>query len=36
MTQMGAPDIRSLGPQFLTWESDEQRRNAPPALARHA
>ena len=36
MTQMGAPDIRSLGPQFFNWESDEQRRNAPPALARHA
>jgi L-lactate dehydrogenase (cytochrome)/(S)-mandelate dehydrogenase len=33
MMQMGAPDIRSLGPQFLTWQSDEQRRNAPPAVA---
>ena len=31
MMQMGAPDIRSLGPQFLTWHSDEQRRNAPPS-----
>jgi L-lactate dehydrogenase (cytochrome)/(S)-mandelate dehydrogenase len=33
MMQMGAPDIRSLGPQFLTWHSD--RRNAPsiPAIA---
>jgi L-lactate dehydrogenase (cytochrome)/(S)-mandelate dehydrogenase len=29
MMQMGAPDIRSLGPQFLTWDSDD-RRNAPP------
>jgi hypothetical protein len=29
MMQMGAPDIRSLGPQFLTWYSDGQRRNAP-------
>ena len=28
MMQMGAPDIRSLGPQFLTWDSDD-RRNAP-------
>jgi L-lactate dehydrogenase (cytochrome)/(S)-mandelate dehydrogenase len=34
MMQMGAPDIRSLGPQFLTWYSDEQRRNAPQALTR--
>lgn len=28
MMQMGAPDIRSLGPQFLTWDSDDLRRNA--------
>jgi L-lactate dehydrogenase (cytochrome)/(S)-mandelate dehydrogenase len=28
MMQMGAPDIRSLGPQFLAWHSD--RRNTPP------
>jgi L-lactate dehydrogenase (cytochrome)/(S)-mandelate dehydrogenase len=36
MMQMGAHDIRSLGPQFLTWRSDEQRRNAPtpPATER--
>ncbi len=32
MMQMGAPDIRSLGPQFLTWDSDD-RRNAPPTSA---
>jgi isopentenyl diphosphate isomerase/L-lactate dehydrogenase-like FMN-dependent dehydrogenase len=30
MMQMGAPDIRSLGPQFLTWDSDDLRRNTPP------
>jgi L-lactate dehydrogenase (cytochrome)/(S)-mandelate dehydrogenase len=36
MMQMGAPDIRSLGPQFLTWDS-EDRRNAPPTgIARRA
>ena len=36
MMQMGAPDIRSLGPQFLTWDSDD-RRNAPLAgIARRA
>jgi (S)-mandelate dehydrogenase len=30
MAQMGAPDIRSLGPQFLAWSHpDELRRNAP-------
>src|SRR5262249_56987630 len=30
MAQLGAPDIRSLGPQFLMWEdSDDLRRNAP-------
>jgi (S)-mandelate dehydrogenase len=29
MMQMGAPDILSLGPQFLTWHADDQRRNAP-------
>ncbi len=34
MMQMGAPDIRSLGPQFLTWDSDD-RRNTPPAIAAH-
>jgi (S)-mandelate dehydrogenase len=34
MMQMGAPDIRSLGPQFLTWDSDDLRRNAPPMLRR--
>ena len=33
MMQMGAPDIRSLGPQFLTWDSDD-RRNAPLAGVR--
>ena len=32
MMQMGAPDIPSLGPQFLTWESNDPRRNAPPHL----
>jgi (S)-mandelate dehydrogenase len=36
MMQMGAPDIRSLGPQFLTWDSHD-RRNAPPTgIARRA
>ena len=34
MMQMGAPDIRSLGPQFLIWDSDDLRRNAPPMLSR--
>jgi hypothetical protein len=30
MAQMGAPNIASLGPQFLTWQHpDELRRNAP-------
>jgi (S)-mandelate dehydrogenase len=30
MAQMGAPDIQSLGPQFLGWSHpDELRRNAP-------
>ncbi|MBX9587944.1 MAG: alpha-hydroxy-acid oxidizing protein [Hyphomonadaceae bacterium] len=29
MMQMGAPDIRSLGPQFLSWDLDLSRRNAP-------
>jgi L-lactate dehydrogenase (cytochrome)/(S)-mandelate dehydrogenase len=29
MMQIGAPDTRSLGPQFLTWDSDDLRRNAP-------
>jgi (S)-mandelate dehydrogenase len=30
MMQMGAPDIRSLGPQWLMWKSDEDlRRNMP-------
>jgi (S)-mandelate dehydrogenase len=29
MAQMGAPDIRSLGPQFLMWsDEDDLRRNA--------
>jgi len=29
MAQMGAPDIRSLGPQFLMWkDADDLRRNA--------
>jgi (S)-mandelate dehydrogenase len=36
MMQMGAPDIRSLGPQFLSWNSDDLRRNMPPAVARRA
>jgi hypothetical protein len=28
MGQMGAPDIRSLGPQFLMWrDEDDLRRN---------
>ena len=36
MMQMGAPDILSLGPQFLTWAPDETRRNVSPALARQA
>jgi L-lactate dehydrogenase (cytochrome)/(S)-mandelate dehydrogenase len=28
MAQMGAPDIRSLGPQFLMWKEEEDlRRN---------
>lgn len=31
MTQMGAPDIASLGPQFLMWDaSADPRRNARP------
>ena len=34
MMQMGAPDIRSLGPQFLTWDLDDLRRNTPPMLRR--
>ena len=34
MMQMGAPDIRSLGPQFLTSDSDDLRRNTPPPLRR--
>jgi L-lactate dehydrogenase (cytochrome)/(S)-mandelate dehydrogenase len=30
MMQMGAPDIRSLGPQWLMWQGDEDlRRNMP-------
>jgi L-lactate dehydrogenase (cytochrome)/(S)-mandelate dehydrogenase len=34
MAQMGAPDILSLGPQFLSWtQPDEIRRNVSPALA---
>jgi L-lactate dehydrogenase (cytochrome)/(S)-mandelate dehydrogenase len=34
MAQMGAPDILSLGPQFLTWSHpDELRRNTSPAVA---
>jgi (S)-mandelate dehydrogenase len=36
MMQIGAPDIRSLGPQFLTWHSDDLRRNTPAALTRRA
>jgi len=32
MVQMGAPDIRSLGPQFLTWEPDDRRRNSSPMM----
>jgi hypothetical protein len=29
MGQMGAPDVRSLGPQFLMWsDEDDLRRNA--------
>ena len=33
MAQIGAPDISSLGPQFLTWSHpDEPRRNAPPLI----
>jgi L-lactate dehydrogenase (cytochrome)/(S)-mandelate dehydrogenase len=35
MAQMGAPDILSLGPQFLSWNHpDETRRNAPQVWAR--
>jgi L-lactate dehydrogenase (cytochrome)/(S)-mandelate dehydrogenase len=31
MAQMGAPDIKSLGPQFLLWQSpDDLRRNLRP------
>ena len=33
MMQMGAPDIRSLGPQFLTWDSDDRRNAADERLA---
>jgi L-lactate dehydrogenase (cytochrome)/(S)-mandelate dehydrogenase len=34
MVQMGAPDIPSLGPQFLTWSHpDDLRRNTSPLLA---
>jgi len=34
MAQIGAPDIRSLGPQFLGWSHpDEPRHNAPPLFA---
>jgi (S)-mandelate dehydrogenase len=36
MMQIGAPDIRSLGPQFLTWDSDDLRRNAPLTVASRA
>jgi (S)-mandelate dehydrogenase len=33
MAQIGAPDILSLGPQFLTWSHpNELRRNAPPLI----
>ena len=34
MMQMGAPDIRSLGPQFLTWHSDGRNAPAAPAIDR--
>ena len=31
MTQLGAPDVGSLGPQFLMWDSDgDPKRNARP------
>ena len=31
MANMGAPDIKSLGPQFLMWKDEEdRRRNARP------
>jgi L-lactate dehydrogenase (cytochrome)/(S)-mandelate dehydrogenase len=31
MANMGAPDIKSLGPQFLMWkDADDLRRNARP------
>ena len=31
MAQMGAPDIKSLGPQFLMWrDQDDLRRNVRP------
>jgi L-lactate dehydrogenase (cytochrome)/(S)-mandelate dehydrogenase len=33
MAQMGASDILGLGPQFLTWNPDEMRRNVSPARA---
>jgi len=36
MMQMGAPDIRSLGPQFLTWDSDDGRNAPRTGIARRA
>ena len=34
MTQLGAPDVGSLGPQFLMWDSDgDPKRNARPCAA---
>jgi len=31
LAQMGAPDIKSLGPQFLMWKDvDDLKRNARP------
>jgi L-lactate dehydrogenase (cytochrome)/(S)-mandelate dehydrogenase len=31
LAQMGAPDLKSLGPQFLMWKDlDDLKRNARP------